>query len=144
MKVWNFAGVNEIKMGQDTIKEVWLGSDLVWRIPPNPPGPDSWVDAAGTPHDFTFTWSWPDHNTNQMSMTVTDGSDTVVAAEAVHYGTATDGSGELFMIRTHDLQNVFWVMVDGFERGWLWRQKGFPIRWKGTALNAVTLTNVQL
>ena len=138
MRVWNFDGVDEIVMGKYNIKEVYLGNQLIWKakikIDKN-----AWLDVNGDPHKLWFVWTWPNKNKYEMTMTVTlDDTESVYAAETVHYGTATDGSGELFMIRTHDRQNVFWVMVDGFERAYLWRQKGFPVRFKGQNYDAVT------
>ena len=144
MKVWNFRGVDHIAIGRDTIKEVWFRDELIWRLPTNPPGPDSWVDAAGTAHNFTFTWTWPDHNNYAMTMTVNDGTTTVVASESTHYGTSTDGSGELFRIHDTANHNNFWVMIDGFEHGWLYRAQGFPMRFNNVDYNPVTHTPVQL
>ena len=144
MKVWNFDGVDEIVMGRDKIREIWFRNEVIWRIPPPPPGPLSWVDAHGGVHNLTFVFDWPDHNKYQMTMTVSDGGSTVVAAETSHYGTATDGSGELFMVRTHDRKNVFWVMIDGYERAWLFKQKGFPANYDGVALIPVQFVNERL
>lgn len=138
MKVWNFDGVDAINIGETNIKEVWLGSELIWKTK-TPPDKNAWLDVNGDPHKFWFVWTWPNRGRYEMTMDVTrDDADTVHAAETVHYGTAPDGSGELFMIRTHDRENVFWVMVDGFERTYLWRQDGFPIRFKGQNYDAYT------
>jgi hypothetical protein len=143
MKVWNFDGVDEIKMGRDTITEVWFRGERVWRKPA-PKNPRSWVDSTGTIYNLMFVFEWPDHNNYQMSLTVSDGANTVLASETSHYGTATDGSGELFIVRTPDRQNQFWVMIDGFERAWLYKQKGFSIWYRNVSLTPTVNDNEQL